>query len=103
MIGIVEIAKQWLAGEKSSPVSPAITQQHIIESLLAEIQRIEAVGIKASEEVQRLKTDGVNEIRLEVAEECAVICETADYVIRSYGCATEIRKKFGIPIHKTLK
>lgn len=100
MSGIVEIAKQWLAGEKSAPGSTVLTQQHVIESLLAEIQRIEAIGVKASEEVQRLKTDGVNEIRLAVAEECAVICETADYVVRSYGCASEIRKKFGLPLYK---
>lgn len=95
--GIVGMAMQWLAGEKTAADNTVITQQHIIESLLSEIQRMEAINTKTSEEVQKLKTDGVNEIRLAAAEECAVICETADYVIRSYGCAREIRKKFGLP------
>lgn len=100
MSGIVAMAKQWLAGEKNATDSIVITHKHIIESLLAEIQRVEASNARFSEEVQRLKTDGTKDIRLAVAEECAVICETADYVIRSYGCAHEIRKEFGLPIQK---
>lgn len=100
MIEIVEKARKWLAGDKTSPDSAEITSHHIIESLLTEIQRIEAVNSKISAEVQYLKTNGVKDIRLAVAEECAVICETADYVVRSYGCAHEIRVKFGLPMQK---
>ena len=103
MSGIVAMAKEWLTGDKTSPRSPEITSHHIIESLLTEIQRIEVVNAKVLEEVQKLKTDGVKGIRAAVAEECAVICETADYVVRSYGCAHEIRMKFGLPVQKTLK
>jgi len=100
MSGIVAMARQWLAGEQKVSCNQLVTHQHIIESLLAEIKRVEDVNAKLTEEVQRLKSDGVKELRLAVAEECAVICETADYVIRSYGCAMEIRKKFGLPLHK---
>lgn len=97
MIGIVAMAKQWLVGDKTAPDNPEITSHYVIESLLAEIKRIEAVNLKTSEEVERLKTEGVKGLRLAVAEECAVICETAEYVVRSYGCAHEIRKSFGLP------
>lgn len=100
MSGIVAMARQWLAGEQKVPGNQLITHQHIIESLLAEIKRVEDVNAKLTEEVRRLKSEGVKELRLAVAEECAVICESADYVIRSYGCAMEIRKKFGLPLHK---
>ncbi|HBA72124.1 MAG TPA: hypothetical protein DER40_07450 [Geobacter sp.] len=100
MSGIVAMARQWLAGEQKVPGNQLVTHQHIIESLLAEIKRIEDANAKLNGEVQRLKSDGVKELRFAVAEECAVICETADYVIRSYGCAMEIRKKFGLPLHK---
>lgn len=97
MSGIVAQAKKWLMVDKSAPDSSDNTGHQIIESLLAEIKRIEAINSVLSEEVQRLRTDGAKELRLAVAEECAVICETADYVVRSYGCAREIRKKIGIP------
>lgn len=100
MSGIVAMARQWLEGDKTSPASTEITSHHIIESLLAEIHRVVAVNSRISEELQRLKTDGATEARRVVAEECAVICETADYVTRSYGCAREIRIKFGLPAHK---
>lgn len=100
MSGIVAIARQWLAGEKSPASGAAITHQQIIESLLSEIQRVEALNYSLAREVQRLENDGAKEIRLATAEECAVICETADYVVRSYGCAREIRKKFGLPLQK---
>ena len=100
MSGIVAIARQWLAGEKAPTGGAAITHQHIIESLLSEIQRVETLNFSLAGEIQRLETDGAKEIRLAVAEECAVICETADYVVRSYGCAREIRMKFGLPTQK---
>jgi hypothetical protein len=100
MSGIVAMAKKWLEAEKTAPDSTAITNKHIIESLLTEIQRIETVNANVSEEVKRLNAEGAKNIRLAVAEECAVICETADYVVRSYGCAREIRKKFGLPTQK---
>jgi|GEM_PF-2656126 len=100
MSGIVAIAKEWLAGEKTASGNTTITNQHIIESLLAEIQRIEAINAKVPEETQRLKTEGAKDIRRAVAEECAVLCETADYVVRSYGCSREIRKTFGLPMQK---
>ncbi len=100
MSGIVAMAKQWLAGDTISPANPEITNHHIIESLLMEIQRIEAINVKALEELQQLKTEGAKGARSAVAEECAVICETADYVVRSYGCAREIRLKFGLPTLK---
>lgn len=97
MSGILAMAREWLAGD-SAPSE--ITSHHIIESLLAEIQRMEAVNAKAQEDLRQLKTEGVKEIRLAVAEECARICEDADYVVRSYGCAREIRIKFGISAQK---
>ena len=100
MGGIIAMAKEWLTGDKTSPRSPEITSHYIIESLLTEIQRIDAVNAKTLEEVKRLKTEGVQSVRLAVAEECAVICETADYAIRNYGCAHEIRIKFGLPTQK---
>lgn len=100
MSGIVAMAMQWLAGDKTAPNNPEITSHHVIESLLAEIQRVEVVNAKVLADVQRLKTEGVKDLRLAVAEECAVICETADYVVRSYGCAHEIRKIFGLPTQK---
>lgn len=100
MSGIVAMANKWIMGDKTAQDSTEITGHHIIESLLAEIKRIEAINTKLMEENQRLKTDGVMEIRFAVAEECAVICETADYLVRSYGCAREIRKKFGLPAKK---
>lgn len=98
MSGIVAMAKQWLAGDKTVPGSLAMTSHHIIESLLTEIQRIDNVNAKIADDIQQLKSEGAKCIRLAVAEECAIICETADYVVRSYGCAREIRKKFGLPI-----
>lgn len=100
MNGVVALAKQWLVGDKVAPDSVEITGHHIIENLLAEIHRIEGVNEKMAEEITRLKTDGAEDIRRAVAEECAVICETADYVVRSYGCAREIRVKFGLPTQK---
>ncbi len=96
MNDVVEISKQWLAREKIVPGSTTVTNFHIIESLLSEIQRIEATNSKMSEELLRIKTNGDNDLRCAVAEECAVICETADYVVRSYGCAREIRMRFGL-------
>ncbi len=100
MNGIVALARQWLAGDTTAPDSTEITSHHIIESLLTEIQRIEAVNARILEDDQLLKTDGVKELRRAVAEECAVICETAEYVVRSYGCAREIRIKFGLSLQK---
>lgn len=100
MSDIVALSKQWLAREKVVPGSSSKTNFHIIESLLAEIKQIEALNCKITEEIQRIKTVDENNLRLAVAEECAVICETADYVIRSYGCAHEIRMKFGLTTQK---
>lgn len=99
MSGIVAMVKQWLEGETTSAGSTEITSHYIIESLLSEIQRIEAINADITEELQRIQTNGVDDIRRAVAEECAVICETAEYVVRSYGCAREIRLKFGLPTH----
>lgn len=96
MNDVVAISKQWLARVKTIPGSTLVTDFHIIESLLAEIKRIESVNREIAEELQRIKTDGEYEIKHKIAEECAVICETADYVVRSYGCAHEIRMKFGL-------
>lgn len=100
MNGIAAIAKQWLAGEKTAPGSTEITSHHLIESLLAEIVRLEAVNAGIAGEVLWFKADGAKDVRRTVAEECAVICETADYVTRNYGCAREIRMKFGLPTQK---
>lgn len=96
MSEIIEKARKWLSGENDLSGCEKVTSHLIIESLLSEIQRVEAANAKVLAEFQRLKTDGAKELRLSVAEECAVICETADYVVRSYGCAHEIRKKFGL-------
>lgn len=101
MSGLVATVKQWLEGERTTAGSTDINSHHIIESLLSEIQRIEALNITLAEELQRLQTKGADDLRREVAEECAVICETAEYVVRSYGCAREIRLKFGLPTHRT--
>lgn len=96
MDGIAAKARQWLAhSKKELPVHPE-AHEHIVESLLAEIKRLESINEELAEEVYRLRNDGVQEIRRAVAEECAVLCETADYLIRSYGCAKEIRKQFGV-------
>ena len=103
MSGIVALARQWLTSDKKTLGSSEQTSHHIIESLLAEIKRVEAINVEIAEDLIRLRTDGVDEIRREVAEECAVICETADYVVRSYGFAREIRLKFGLPLQKSLK
>jgi demethoxyubiquinone hydroxylase (CLK1/Coq7/Cat5 family) len=107
MSGIVAMASQWLIGDKSVPDSMEMTSHHIIESLLGEIQRLEAANARLAGDVEllkvdevKLKTDGVKDAGLAVAEECAVICETADYVVRSYGCAREIRMKYGLPLPK---
>ncbi|MDD2272676.1 MAG: hypothetical protein PHP95_13665 [Desulfuromonadaceae bacterium] len=100
MSGVVARAKQWLVGDKVDPGSIEITGHYIIENLLAEIHRIEGVTEKMAADIKRLKTEGVEDARRAVAEECAVICETADYVVRSYGCAREIRVKFGLPTQK---
>ncbi|MDD2897533.1 MAG: hypothetical protein PHI31_02350 [Desulfuromonadaceae bacterium] len=100
MSDIVTLATQWLTADKTTPKSSTTSNYHIIESLLAEIQRLEFSHARAAEEVEKLKTEGTGDLRRAVAEECAVICETADYVVRSYGCAHEIRKKFGIPMPK---
>jgi hypothetical protein len=95
MDGIVAVAQQWLSSKKKS-AGTIVSNEHIIESLLAEIKRIEAVNVKLAEEIYRIRTDRDRDIARAAAEECAVICETADYVIRNYGCAHEIRKKFGL-------
>ena len=97
MDGIITMAVHWLEGSKKAPGPEAAAHEHIVESLLAEIKRIEAVNARVAEEMERLKTDKAKEIRLATAEACAVICETADYVIRNYGCAREIRRRFGLP------
>jgi hypothetical protein len=50
-----------------------------------------------AEEVHKLSAERELEVKRATAEECAVICETAiDYAVRNYGCALEIRKKFGL-------
>jgi hypothetical protein len=103
MSGIAALAMQWLTADKKVPGSAEYTSHHIIESLLAEIRRVEAVNIRIAEDLVQLRTEGMLECRLAVAEECAVICETADYVVRSYGCAHEIRLKFGLPLQKNTK
>jgi hypothetical protein len=95
MDGIMAAARQWLASSNKAPGTTA-AHEHIVESLLAEITRIEALNVTLAEEVNRLITVGATETRRAVAEECAVICETADYVVRNYGCAREIRKQFGL-------
>jgi hypothetical protein len=100
MNDIVTLATQWLTADKAAPKNTTTTNYHIIESLLAEIQRLEAGNAAASAELAQLKTESAHETRTAVAEECAVICETADYVVRSYGCAHEIRVKFGLPLQK---
>jgi len=97
MDGIIAMAHQWLAGTRKESGVASATDEHIIESLLAEIQRIEAINAARTEEVRALKADRADETRRATAEECAVICETADYLVRSYGCAREIRKHFGLP------
>lgn len=96
MPGIVAMAKQWLLGDTTKD-NVELTSHHIIESLLTEIRRLEAVIDKSSQETRQFRTEGVNELRRKVAEECAVLCETADYAVRSYGCSYEIRKRFGLP------
>ncbi len=96
MDGIITMAVQWLEGSKKTPGTATTINTHIVETLLAEIKRIEAVNVKMTEEIHRFETDRAKEIRLATAEACAVICETADYAVRNYGCAREIRKKFGL-------
>lgn len=100
MNSIVALARKWLVGEHSTATSQEISSHKIIEDLLAEIHRIEEVNVRLAGECQRLRLEGAKEISLAVAEECAVICETADYAVRSYGCAHEIRIKFGLPMKK---
>lgn len=92
---IVALAKRWLTGENSVPEKNG---HHVVENLLAEIHRIHDLNTKLIKECQRLQLEGAKDITLAVAEECAVICETADYALRSYGCAHEIRIKFGLPM-----
>lgn len=100
MTGIVSMAMQWLSGDKTAPHNAEITQHLIIESLLAEIRRVENVNLQMAEELRQIRLKGEEDLRRAVAEECAVICETADYAVRSYGCSHEIRVKFGLPMHK---
>jgi hypothetical protein len=97
MSDIVTIAKKWLSGDKVAS-SSSESSYHIIDTLLAEIHRVEDLNVTLTQECQRLKCEGVKDITLAVAEECAVICETAEYAVRSYGCAHAIRKKFGLPM-----
>lgn len=96
MDGIITMAVNWLEGNKKASKCSGEIHEHIIETLLKEIKRIEEINVKNREEIQRLGREKGEEIRLATAEECAVICETADYVVRNYGCAREIRKKFGL-------
>lgn len=91
---IVALAKRWLTGDTAH----ARNGQHVVENLLAEIHRIHELNGRLAKECQRLQLEGAKDITLAVAEECAVICETADYAVRSYGCAHEIRIKFGLPM-----
>lgn len=97
MDGIITMAVNWLEGNKKSAEPTSTIHERIIENLLTEIKRMEANSIKDKEEMKRLSKEKINEIRLATAEECAVICETADYLVRNYGCAREIRKKFNLP------
>ena len=92
---IVALAKRWLTGEAAVPEKNG---HHVVENLLAEIHRIQDLNARLAKECQRLQLEGAKDITLAVAEECAVICETADYAVRSYGCAHEIRIKFGLPM-----
>ena len=92
---IVALAKRWLTGEDAVQ---AKNSHQMIEKLLAEVHRIHDLNATLAKECQRLQLEGAKDITLAVAEECAVICETADYSVRSYGCAHEIRMKFGLPM-----
>ena len=94
MDGIITMAVQWLEGSKKN--TDTSVQMHIVESLLSEIERVETKNAKLHEELQRIRGEQAKELRRSTAEECAVICETADYAMRSYGCAREIRKRFGL-------
>jgi hypothetical protein len=98
MDGIITMAVNWLDGNRKNPCESTATHEHIIESLLTEIKRIETINANLTEEMHQFNIDKTREIKLTTAEECAVICETADYVVRNYGCAREIRKKFGLAI-----
>ena len=96
MDGIITLAVQWLEGTKRNDDNAV--QMHIVECLLAEIERLDTKNDTLKSELQRVKEVQAEELRHSVAEECAVICETADYSLRSYGCAGEIRKHFGLVI-----
>ncbi|MDD2366011.1 MAG: hypothetical protein PHN84_07585 [Desulfuromonadaceae bacterium] len=96
MDGIITMAVNWLEGNRKTSKESTEIHEHIIESLLKEIKRIEEINLKNREDMQTLSREKGEAIRLATAEECAVICETADYLVRNYGCAREIRKKFGL-------
>jgi hypothetical protein len=89
------LAKRWLTGEDTMSEKKG---HLVIETLMAEIHRIQELNAKLTKECHRLQLEGAKDITLAVAEECAAICETADYSVRSYGCAHEIRMKFGLPM-----
>jgi hypothetical protein len=95
--GIIDVALKWLTNNKSEPSAASIAHEHIIENLLAEIRRLEAANVKITEQARKLAAERELEVKRATAEECAVICETAlDYAVRNYGCALEIRRKFGL-------
>lgn len=96
MENIVDVALKWLTNGGNEHNKAPVADQHIVESLLNEIKRLETANARMAEEMKRFRTERESEIKLATAEECAVICETADYVTRNYGCAREIRKKFGL-------
>jgi hypothetical protein len=97
MDGIIDVALKWLTTNKAEPSAASTAHEHIIENLLAEIKRLEAKNARTEEQVHKLTAERELEVRRATAEECAVICETAiDYAVRNYGCALEIRRKFGL-------
>ncbi len=97
MEGIIDSALKWLTHNKSESNVASAAHEHIIENLLAEIKRLEAAHAKLNEHAHKLTAERELEVKRAAAEECAVICETAlDYAVRNYGCALEIRRKFGL-------
>jgi hypothetical protein len=98
---IVDVARDWLHVGHKVDTNAKATQQSLIEGLLVEISRLETLNRAAANEITRVQTEAAQNLRLSTAEECAVICETVDYVTRSYGCAREIRIRFGLPALKS--
>lgn len=53
MEGIVATARQWLSSNIKDPGASPPSNEHIIDSLLAEIRRIESLNVALAEEIQR--------------------------------------------------